>query len=89
MMAMNNSTVVIVHHLPLKDSSGESSGRLALPSISCNNVQAPVNIRVISSEASPEAVGQSVYNAAENTCCEPSAASSRNAVPALRVAVCI
>ena len=33
--------------------------------ISYNNVQAPVNIRVTSSEASPEAVGQSVYNAAE------------------------
>ena len=33
--------------------------------ISYNNVQAPVNIRVTSSEASAEAVGQSVYNAAE------------------------
>ena len=33
--------------------------------ISYNSVQAPVNIRVTSSEASPEAIGQSVYNAAE------------------------
>ena len=33
--------------------------------ISYNSIQAPVNIRVTSSEASPEAVGQSVYNVAE------------------------
>ena len=33
--------------------------------ISYQSVQAPVNIRVTSSEASPEAIGQSVYNVAE------------------------